>query len=73
MKTTFFISIIIMIKHRKLVIKNEKVGFVLQEYGKVFCKDNFTKHYSPISKVCFGCCCGDEMLKKNSMKTSTES
>ena len=34
MKTTFFISIIIMIKHRKIVIKNEKVGFVLQEYGK---------------------------------------
>ena len=64
MKTTFFISIIIMIKHRKLVIKNEKVGFVLQEYGKVFCKDNFIKHYSPISKVRFGCCCGDEMLKK---------
>ena len=31
---------------------------------QVFCKDNFIKHYSPISKVHFGCCCGDEMLKK---------
>ena len=40
---------------------------------QVSCIDHFIKHYSPTPEVCFGCCCGDEMLKKNSMKTSTES